>query len=244
MISGSLLGMVIDLLIMRPLAHKKSSSSTRTLAATIPVIASLGILAILQALAGVFWAGEERGFPTPVNNFYFKNGAGTFPFSAFNLFVIGVVLIVLLLLTYFFTQTGVGLGMRAAALNPEVARLSGIKVSRMRTLSWTISGAAGSLAGLLITPSTNLSPNTLDLILIVAFTAAVVGGLDSPLGAVIGGLMLGIGIASGLDKTLVLNDEEGLFNDTKIYFRRYHFGDFIGTLASFSQIQIVREFTY
>lgn len=56
--------------------------------------------------------------------------------------------------------------------------------------------------------------------------------------------LLGIGIASGLDKTLVLNDEEGLFNDTKIYFRRYHFGDFIGTLASFSQIQIVREFTY
>jgi branched-chain amino acid transport system permease protein len=85
--------------------------------------------------------------------------------------------------------------MRAAALNPEVARLSGIKVSRMRTLSWAISGLAGSLAGLLITPSTNLSPNSLDLILIVAFTAAVVGGLDSPLGAVIGGLILGIGIS-------------------------------------------------
>jgi phosphopantetheine--protein transferase-like protein len=56
--------------------------------------------------------------------------------------------------------------------------------------------------------------------------------------------LLGIGIASGLDKTLILNEEAGLFNDTKIYFRRYHFGDFIGTLASFSQIQIVREFTY
>ena len=195
LISGSLLGMVIDLLIMRPLAHKKSSSATKTLAATIPVIASLGILAILQALAGVFWAGEERDFPTPVNSFYFKNGDSTLPFSAFNLFVIGVVLIVLLSLTYFFTQTGVGLGMRAAALNPEVARLSGIKVSRMRTLSWAISGVAGSLAGLLITPSTNLSPNSLDLILIVAFTAAVVGGLDSPLGAVIGGLILGIGIS-------------------------------------------------
>ena len=96
LISGSILGMVIDLLIMRPLAHKKSSSSTKTLAATIPVIASLGILAILQALAGVFWAGEERGFPTPVDNFYFKNGDGTLPFSAFNLFVISVVLIVLL----------------------------------------------------------------------------------------------------------------------------------------------------
>jgi branched-chain amino acid transport system permease protein len=65
----------------------------------------------------------------------------------------------------------------------------------MRTLSWAISGLAGSLAGLLITPSTNLSPNSLDLILIVAFTAAVVGGLDSPLGAVLGGLILGIGIS-------------------------------------------------
>lgn len=195
LIAGSLLGMVIDLLIMRPLAHQKSASSTKTLSAIIPVIASLGILAILQALAGIFYAGQERGFPTPVSSFFFKNGDETLPFSAFNLFVIGVVCLVLLSLTYFFTKTGVGLGMRAAALNPEVARLSGIRVSRMRTLSWIISGGAGSLAGLLITPNTNLSPNTLDLILIIAFTAAVVGGLDSPAGAVIGGLILGLGIA-------------------------------------------------
>ena len=79
--------------------------------------------------------------------------------------------------------------------NEEVARLSGIKVHYMKVLSWMISGAASSLAGLLVTPATNLSPNTLDLILIIGFTAAVVGGLDSLPGAVIGGFALGLVIS-------------------------------------------------
>ena len=84
-----------------------------------------------------------------------------------------------------------GLAMRASALNPEVTRLSGIRIKSVRTLSWAISGVASSLAGLLITPSTNLSPNTLDLLLIVGFTAAVIGGLTSLVGAVVGGFAIG-----------------------------------------------------
>ena len=92
-------------------------------------------------------------------------------------------------------RSGVGLAMRASALNEEVARLSGIKVHYMKVLSWIISGSASSLAGLLVTPATNLSPNTLDLILIIGFTAAVVGGLDSLPGAVIGGFALGLVIS-------------------------------------------------
>jgi branched-chain amino acid transport system permease protein len=84
-----------------------------------------------------------------------------------------------------------GLAMRASALNPEVTRLSGVRIKSVRTLSWAISGAASSIAGLLITPSTNLSPNTLDLLLIVGFTAAVIGGLTSLVGAVIGGFAIG-----------------------------------------------------
>jgi branched-chain amino acid transport system permease protein len=117
------------------------------------------------------------------------------PFTAFDLFVIGIVFVTLVATTYFFKGTGMGLAMRASALNPEVARLSGIRIGFVRTLSWVISGVASSLAGLLVTPSANLSPNTLDLILIIGFTAAVVGGLDSLLGSVIGGFGLGLLVA-------------------------------------------------
>jgi branched-chain amino acid transport system permease protein len=115
--------------------------------------------------------------------------------TGFDLFVIGVVFLTLILTTVFFTKTGMGLAMRASALNPEVTRLSGIRVGSVRTLSWAISGTASSLAGLLVTPKTNLSPNTLDLLLIVGFTAAVVGGLSSLAGSVLGGFILGYVIA-------------------------------------------------
>ncbi len=194
LISGGILGAFVDLSVMRPLSRKRSSNflDSPAMRSTIPVIASLGILGILQSGAGIFWAAEERGFPTPVNSLGLVIGGKTMPFTAFDLFVIGTVFITLVITTYFFKGTGMGLAMRASALNPEVARLSGIKIGSMRTLSWTISGVASSLAGLLVTPSANLSPSTLDLILIIGFTAAVVGGLDSLLGSVIGGFALGL----------------------------------------------------
>ena len=114
------------------------------------------------------------------------------PFTSFDVFVISTVFSTLTLATLFFKKTGMGLAMRATALNQEVAKLSGIRTNHTRTLSWAISGAACSLAGLLISPSSNLSPNTLDLALIIGFTAAVVGGLNSPGGAVAGGFIVGL----------------------------------------------------
>jgi branched-chain amino acid transport system permease protein len=163
--------------------------------AAVPVIASLGILGVLQALAGIIWAAEERGFPAPAAQEGFTIAGNIAPFTSFDLFVISIVLFTLLATTLFFTKTGMGLAMRATALNQEVAKLSGIRTNHTRTLSWAISGAASSLAGLLITPTSNLSPNTLDLVLIVGFTAAVVGGLDSPAGAVTGGFIIGLVIS-------------------------------------------------
>ena len=191
--AGAILGSIVDFGIMRPLSGRKKSAilASESMRTTIPVIASLGELGILKALAGIIWAGEERGFPSPVSTNGIKFGTSTLAFTAFDLFVIGIVLITLLLTTLFFTKTGMGLAMRASALNPEVTRLSGVRIKSVRTLSWAISGAASSLAGLLITPSTNLSPNTLDLLLIVGFTAAVIGGLTSLVGAVIGGFAIG-----------------------------------------------------
>ena len=173
---GTVLGAIVDLLVMRPLSGKR-------------------ILGILQAAAGMIWAAEERGFPTPVSALGYSIGGSVMPFTAFDLFVIGIVLVTLIITTIFFQKTGMGLAMRASALNPEVARLSGIRTSSVRTLSWAISGAASSLAGLLVTPSANLSPNTLDLILIIGFTATVIGGLDSLPGGVLGGFILGLVIS-------------------------------------------------
>jgi branched-chain amino acid transport system permease protein len=197
LISGAALGSLLDVLVMRPLSNKKKTEllSSESMRAAVPVIATLGILGVLQALAGIIWAAEERGFPAPAKQEGFTVAGNVMPFTAFDVFVIGSVAVTLILTTLFFKKTGMGLAMRATALNQEVAKLSGIRTNRTRTLSWAISGAASSLAGLLLTPSSNLSPNTLDLALLIGFTAAVVGGLDSPAGAVLGGFILGMVIS-------------------------------------------------
>jgi branched-chain amino acid transport system permease protein len=197
LLSGAVLGALLDIFIMRPLSNRKQSEllSSESMRAAVPVIASLGILGALQALAGIIWAAEERGFPAPAKQEGFTVASNVLPFTSFDVFVVCIVTLTLLVTTLFFTKTGIGLAMRATALNQEVAKLSGIRTNRTRTISWAISGAASSLAGLLITPTSNLSPNTLDLVLIVGFTAAVVGGLDSPVGAVLGGFILGMVIS-------------------------------------------------
>jgi branched-chain amino acid transport system permease protein len=85
--------------------------------------------------------------------------------------------------------------MRAAAFAPEVARLLGVRVGQMLTLGWALAATVGSLAGVLIAPSVFVGPNNFDPILIFGFVAAVLGGLDSPPGAVVGGLVLGLALS-------------------------------------------------
>ena len=85
--------------------------------------------------------------------------------------------------------------MRAAAFSPPVARLLGVRVGRMLTLGWALAGLIGALAGVLVSPSTFLYPNSMDSIFVLGFTAAVIGGLDSPAGAVAGGLILGVALS-------------------------------------------------
>ena len=197
LIVGAALGAAIDILVIRPLKKKSGTAilGSPSMRDAIPVIASLGILGILQSAAGMIWAGEERGFPAPVSTVALKVGGNTMPFTYFDLFTIGIVILILIATSLFLARTSVGLAMRASALNSEVARLSGIRTRSIRTLGWVISGAVASVAGLLVTPATNISPNSLDLILIIGFTACVIGGLDSLLGSVIGGFLLGFVIA-------------------------------------------------
>ena len=103
-------------------------------------------------------------------------------------------------LALLFRFTSVGLRMRGAAFAPEIARLLGVRVGRMLTLGWALAAMTGSLAGVLVAPSVFLGPNSFDPILIIGFVAAVLGGLDSPPGAVVGGLVLGLALSyvSGL----------------------------------------------
>jgi branched-chain amino acid transport system permease protein len=102
------------------------------------------------------------------------------------------VLAAALALALIFRYTSVGLRLRATAFSPGVARLLGVRIGRVLTLGWALAGLFGALAGVLVTPSTFLYPNSMDSIFVLGFTAAVIGGLDSPVGAVIGGVLLGV----------------------------------------------------
>ena len=94
-----------------------------------------------------------------------------------------------------FRLTRLGLKMRASAFAPEVARLLGVRVGRMLTLGWALAALVGALAGLLVAPVALLSPTSMDAVLVYGFTAAVLGGLDSPVGALVGGLGIGLGLS-------------------------------------------------
>jgi branched-chain amino acid transport system permease protein len=106
--------------------------------------------------------------------------------------MIGVTVGLLVLLYLFFRFTRIGLAMRAAATLPESARLVGINTSWMIALGWGMAAAIGAIAGMLIAPVVFLEPNMMGGVLVYGFAAAVLGGLSSPFGAVIGGFLMGI----------------------------------------------------
>jgi branched-chain amino acid transport system permease protein len=106
--------------------------------------------------------------------------------------VIGVTLVMLLLLFVFFRFTATGLAMRAAAQNPESARLCGIPVGRMLAIGWGLAAAIGATAGIMVAPVLFLDPNMMGGVLLYAFAGALLGGITSPVGAVVGGLIVGV----------------------------------------------------
>lgn len=186
--AGAVVGLGAYALVLRPI---------RRLDATGSVIATFGLLIALQAAASMIWGGDLVAFPQPFPATGIDVAGRTWPISVYDLIVIGCAAVLVIGLSLFLTRTPTGLAMRAAAFNPEVARLSGVRVRRMLALGWALAGVVGSLAGVLIAPISSLSPNSFDLLLILAFTAAVIGGLDSLVGAV------AFGIGTGLLMALV-----------------------------------------
>jgi branched-chain amino acid transport system permease protein len=108
--------------------------------------------------------------------------------------VLVAVTLSMILLTIIFQKTNIGLALRASAYAPEIAKLSGIRVDAVRTLGWALAGAAGGLAGMLYIPGSYLYPNAMDVLLVFGFIAAVIGGLDSLIGAVAGAMILGFAV--------------------------------------------------
>ena len=155
------------------------------------------MLIALQAAAGMIWPGGSQAFPQPFNNAGIEFAGRVWPISVYDFVVIGVTALLVLGLTLLFTRTSLGLSMRAAAFNPEVAKLSGVRVSRVLTFGWALAGSVGAVAGVLVAPVSTISPNSFDILLVYAFTVAVIGGLDSLIGAI------SIGVFTGLVISLV-----------------------------------------
>ena len=184
--TGIVLGAVCQLTVIRPTLNKPPLNA---------VIVTIGLLTLLEGLAGIFYGGQYRSFPAAFSITGLKVGTTPLGVSRYDVFVVAAVLVTMLALAVAFRYTSAGLRMRAAAFNATIARLAGIRVARVLTVGWALAGLLGALAGVLVSPSTFLYPNSMDAIFVYGFTAAVIGGLDSPVGAVVGGLLLGIALS-------------------------------------------------
>ncbi len=183
--AGLVIGGVVERVVIRPAAGKPHLNT---------VIVTIGLLILVEGLAGIIYGSKNRSFPTPYSIVgakigSFDLGEGASPSA---IFTAVAVLAAAGLLAVLFRYTPVGLRMRASAFSGTVAQLMGVRVGRITTLGWALAGLIGALAGMLVTPQTFLYPNSMDSIFVLGFTAAVIGGLDSPGGAIVGGLILGV----------------------------------------------------
>lgn len=178
-------GILVERVVIRPF----EGSTVLTL-----VIVTIGLFSIFNGLAGFIWGYVFKTFDSP-----FKAAAafhlGPLFIGYQDLGVTGVTLVVLFVVFLFFRYTKLGLAMRAAALYPESSRLVGVRTSWMLALGWGLSSAVGAVAGMLIAPITSLDPSFMQPVLLFAFAGAVLGGIESPLGAVLGGILIGILLA-------------------------------------------------
>ena len=179
LVASFLGGLAIERVVIRPVENAP------VLAA---VVVTIGLLLIFNALAGWLFTYTLQDFPAPFPDRPLFGALIT----TGDLGVIGVTLVMLVLLFAFFRFTPIGLAMRAAAQNPESARLCGIRVGRMLAIGWGLAAAIGAAAGIMVAPVLFLDPNMMSGVLLYAFTGALLGGIASPIGAVVGGLIVGV----------------------------------------------------
>jgi branched-chain amino acid transport system permease protein len=184
--AGLVLGALVERLLIRRVENAPPLNA---------VILTLGLYTLLIAIAGMIWGNIPRSFPAAFSLRGYRVGGTNLLFTPNDTFTVLIVIVVAVALALLFRRTSLGLRMRASAFAPEVARLLGVRVGRMLTLGWALAAMTGALAGVLVAPSVFLGPNNFDPILIIGFVAAVLGGLDSPPGAVVGGIVLGLALS-------------------------------------------------
>jgi branched-chain amino acid transport system permease protein len=177
------LGVVIQRIVIQPVSH----ASVLTV-----VIMTIGLVLVFNGLAALIWSAEIRAFPSPFPNDTWR--VGGVAISQQDVGTFAAVLMLVGLLWAFFQFTKVGLALRASALNPDASRLVGVRVGWMLAIGWGLAALLGAVAGILAAPTLFLDPNMMQATLIYAFAAAVLGGIDSPFGAVVGGILLGVGL--------------------------------------------------
>jgi branched-chain amino acid transport system permease protein len=174
------LGVGIERVVLRPL-HAAPVLSV--------VVVFIGLLTIFHSMAGAIWGHTQQSVPSPFPRLTFPGSTYLGPHQ------VGMIMVVVALLIglfAFFRLTPLGLAMRAAAQNPASARLAGIRVDWMLALGWGLAAAVGAVAGILIAPAVYLDPNMMSGILLYGFAGALVGGISSPGGAVVGGFLVGV----------------------------------------------------
>jgi branched-chain amino acid transport system permease protein len=154
------------------------------------VIVTIGLLVAINGFVIWQWGGEPQQLQGPFGTDTYDVGGVVV--AAHDVGTIAVALGIVFLLWLLFQFTKVGLALRAAAVNPEEARLVGVRVTWMLALGWGLAATLGAVAGMLTAPTVGLDPQMMQAVLIYAFAAAILGGIDSPLGAVVGGLTLGV----------------------------------------------------
>lgn len=174
------LAAAIEFAVIRPM-HKAPELSV--------VVVFIGLLVIFHSLAGWLFGFTIKTFPSP---FAPKAWYATSMMSAHEVGAIVVALLMVAMLFGFFRFTRLGLAMRAAAQNANSSRLVGISVGRMLMLGWGLAGAIGAVAGMMVAPVVFLDPHMMTGVLLYAFAGALIGGIDNPVGAVLGGFIVGV----------------------------------------------------
>ncbi|MCL1960680.1 MAG: branched-chain amino acid ABC transporter permease [Desulfovibrionaceae bacterium] len=174
------IGAVVEFVVIRPLHNAPVLSI---------VVVFIGLLVIFQSMAGWIFGYTIKPFPSP---FPIDAWYGSRLMSAHEVGTIFVALVMVALLFTFFRFTPLGLAMRAAAQNPASSRLVGIRVGRMLMLGWGLAAAIGAVAGMMVAPVVFLDPSMMSGVLLYAFAGALIGGIDNPVGAIIGGLFVGV----------------------------------------------------
>jgi branched-chain amino acid transport system permease protein len=180
LLMGFLLGVVVQVVLIRPVQHSVIAV----------VIVTVGLFVLIDGLVTWKWGADLKFMPAPFGNQVYH--VGSVAFSRQDLGTLVVTIISVLLLWVLFRFTKLGLAMRAAALRPASAALVGVRVNRMLAIGWGLAAVLGAVAGLMTEPTVFLQPTMMQAVLLYAFAAAVLGGLESPAGAVVGGLALGV----------------------------------------------------